>query len=108
MGVACAWDFHILGIWTYLPKLTTRYISPLSATIYELVGSILVGIVVLVLMRFRPDTHPSGFALAVATGVVGFIGALCYLAAVARGKVSLVVSFTALYPAMTILLGVFL
>ena len=100
--------FIFWGFWGFLPKLTTRFISPLSATLFEVVGGILVGIVVLAVTRFRPDFNLNGLLLALMTGVVGFVGALSYLVAVSRGKVSLVVSFTALYPIFSILLAVLL
>jgi transporter family protein len=98
--------FIFWGVWGFLPKLTTRYVNPLSGSIYEAVGVIIVGVVVLALVRFKPETHPMGILLAILTGIAGSLGALVYLIAVARGRVSLIVSFTALYPLLSIFLAV--
>ena len=56
-------------------------------------------------LRLRISAQPVGVSLAVVTGALGALGALSYLYAITRGRVSLVVSFTALYPALTIVLA---
>ena len=93
------------GIWGFIPKITTRYISPMSAMIYETIGAVIVGVVVLALVDFRPDIHVKGICLAIATGIVGLTGALGFLFAVKSGKVSVVAMFTALSPVITVALG---
>lgn len=98
--------FVFWGLWGFLPKITTRYLSPRSAVLYEVIGGLLFGIVAIGIFRFRPDYHPVGTALGLITGTIGFLGAFAFLQAVSAGRVSLVVSFTALYPALSILLAV--
>lgn len=98
--------FIFWGFWGFIPKLTTKYISPKSAIIYEVLGGSLVAIIVLYSLNFKPEMNPKGFALAITTGLFGFLGALCYLLAVSKGPVSLVVTLTALYPVLSILLAV--
>lgn len=93
------------GIWGFVPKLTTRYISPVSAMIYETIGTFIVGGVALFLVDFRPDMHAKGICLAVFTGMIGLTGALGFLFAVKSGKVSVVAMFTALSPLITVTLG---
>lgn len=93
------------GLWGFIPKLTTRYIGPMSAMVYETIGALIVGSVVLVLLEFRPDVHPKGIGLAITTGVLGLTGALGFLFAVKSGKVSVVAMFTALSPVITVALG---
>ncbi len=97
--------FIFWGLWSFIPKLTTRYISPRSAIVYEAAAGIVVAVVVLYLLGFQPETHPIGITLGLITGLLGFLGALAYLLAVSRGQVSLVVSLTALYPILSILLA---
>lgn len=94
------------GIWGFIPKLTTRYISPMSAIVYESLGALAMGGIVLAILGFRPDVHAKGICLAVATGMLGLTGALGFLFAVKSGKVSVVAMFTALSPLITIALGV--
>ena len=100
-GVFVAW-----GVWSFLPKLTVRYIDPRSAAIFESLGTIVVALGLLWSMQWRIQSHPVGVALALSTGMLGLLGALSFLIAVARGPVSLVTILSALYPALTVSLAV--
>lgn len=100
--------FVFWGLWGFFPKLTTRYISPVSAIVFEALIGVPVALIVLATIRFRPEMHPKGVLLAATTGVLGILGALMYLIAVRRGPASLVASFTAVYPALTVMLAVLL
>ncbi len=93
------------GLFGFIPKITTRYISPTSAIVYGAFAGIPVALIILAIMRFQLDTEPRGVILAGITGVLGMLGALGYLVAVSRGPVSLISPITALYPAVTILLA---
>ena len=96
----------IYGFWGFFPKLAVNYIDPQSALIYEVAGAMLVGLVALVMMGFQPEYHPKGALFAALTGVAGMVGTLCFFAAASRGKISVVVSMTALYPLISIILAV--
>ncbi|MFH1242723.1 MAG: EamA family transporter [Pseudomonadota bacterium] len=100
--------FILWGFWGFIPKVTTRYIDPRSAIVYEVLGGILVATVVFCLLNFRLETHPKGILLAITTGVLGFLGALLFLVAVSKGPVTLVATLSALYPVISITLAVFL
>jgi bacterial/archaeal transporter family protein len=93
------------GIWGFIPKITTRYIHPMSAMVYEAIGAGIMGFVMLAYLGFRPEIHPKGIGLALTTGMLGIIGALGFLFAVKVGKVSVIAIFTAMYPAITVLLA---
>jgi len=99
--------FICWGIWAFLPKLTTRYIDPKSAIIYEAAGGLVVALAALILIVFKPATEPRGVALALGTGVLGALGAFAYLYAVVRGPVTLISTATALYPIFAIVLAYF-
>ena len=73
--------------------------------IYETIGALIVGFVVLILVDFRPEVNNKGICCAITTGIIGLTGALCFLFAVKSGKVSVVAMFTALSPVITITLG---
>ena len=98
--------FICWGLWSFIPKITTRYIDPKSAIIYEVIGGLFLSIVVLSFMNFRLETHPKGVALAATAGLLGFLGALCFLYAVSKGPVSLIAPLSALYPILSITLAV--
>jgi transporter family protein len=94
------------GAWGFFPKLAVNYISPQSALIYQVIGGMLVGFVGLALLNFKPETQPLGILYALLTGVTGVLGTLFYYLAASRGQISIVVSLTALYPLITIMLAV--
>lgn len=95
----------IYGLWGFFPKLAVTYINPTSALIYEVAGAMLVGLISLFWVGFQPESHPKGILFAVLTGVAGMLGTLFFFAAASRGRISVVVSMTALYPIITIILA---
>lgn len=95
----------IYGFWGFFPKIAVTYINPQSALIFEVAGALIVGLGALFYSGFHPQTHPKGMLFAILTGVAGMIGTLFYFAAVSKGKISIVVSMTALYPLITIILA---
>ena len=96
------------GIWGFIPKITTRYINPLSASVFEGLGSAIFAIIILFSLSFKPEIHPKGISLAFITGLLGMLGALFYLYAMPRGKVSVIATMTALNPIITIALAYFI
>ncbi len=85
------------GLWGFFPKLATNYLEPKSALIYEVIGAIIVGILTLFLVGFKPEFHTRGIAFAVLTGIGGSLGALFFLYAINKCKTSGIVHLTALY-----------
>ena len=99
--------FLLWGLWSFIPKITTKYISPKSAIIFEVLGGIIFATIVLISLKFKPDIHPKGIMLAISTGILGFAGALCFLYAASKGPISLVAILSALYPIIAIVLAMF-
>lgn len=95
------------GIWGFIPKITTRYINPLSASVFEGLGSAVFALIILFSLSFKPEIHPKGVSLAFVTGLLGMLGALFYLFAMPRGKVSVIATIVALNPGITIALAYF-
>lgn len=93
------------GFWGFFPKLAVAYLDPRSALVYQTLGGLLVGLLVLISLKFSPAFHPQGVLFALLTGMAGVAGTLCFFAAASRGRISLVVSLTALYPLITIALA---
>lgn len=93
------------GVWAFLPKLATRHIDPQSAIVYQALGGILVGLWVLITLKFRVEFNPPGFSYSLVIGLLGFFGAFMYLVAVSKGPLTLVAPITALYPMLAIILG---
>ena len=95
------------GIWGFIPKITTRYINPLSASVFEGLGSAIFALIILFSLSFKPEIHPKGVSLAFITGLLGMLGALFYLFAMLKGKVAVVATLVALNPVITIGLAYF-
>jgi len=108
------WLIHTLlalvlwGFWAFFPKLATKYIDPKSVLVFQGIGFVLVGFVVLVGMRFQPETRLPGVIYALLTGIFAAAGMIFFLAAIKNGKVSTIVPITALYPVLSILLAFFI
>lgn len=96
----------IWGLWAFLPKLALRTFDPRSVLVWESLGSMLVGVGVLLSTGFRVQTTPAGVLAAIVAGVCGLGGALLFLVALDRGKASVVVPYTSLYPVVTLVLSV--
>lgn len=94
------------GLWSFIPKLTTRYIDPKSAIVYEVTGGLVFVAIAMLTLKIQPVLHVTGTPLAIATGVLGFAGAFMFLLAVSQGPVTLVAPISALYPLVSSLLAV--
>ena len=69
------------------------------------VGSVLVAVAVLAFQSFRPDIHSKGVIFAILSGLVGTLGTIPFLYALSKGRASVVVPMTSLYPLVTIILS---
>lgn len=96
----CIW-----GLWGFLPKITTQYLQPRSAIVYEVLGALLFGAILTACHGARPEYHPKGALFGALTGLSALGGALLYLHAAKNGPLAAVVTLTALYPVVTILLS---
>lgn len=93
------------GLWGFFSKLTINYIDARSALFYQSIGVAAIGFVALILLDFKPASTPKGISFGFLTGVAYGIGCLFYFIAADRGKVTTVVTMTALYPLITIFLA---
>ena len=93
------------GLWGLFTKLAVNHIDSKSALIYQTIGVILIGVITLSTVNFKPATDTKGLSYAVLTGVAYGIGCLFYFMAASKGKIITIVTLTALYPLVTILLA---
>jgi transporter family protein len=92
-------------LWGLFSKLATNYIDPKSAFIYDVLGSVLVALAVLVKTGFQLQVDSLGIFYGICTGISAMVATLFFLMAVSQGPVSIVGTITALYPTVTILLA---
>lgn len=93
------------GFWGLFTKLAVLHIDSKSAMIYQALGVAIVGILLLSFINFKPATDSKGLIYGLLTGAAYGIGCLFYLIAASKGKIITVVTLTALYPIITILLA---
>lgn len=96
------------GLWGLFTKLAINYIDSKSAIVFQTAGVLIVGLITLCLVNFKPATDIKGLGFGLLTGIAYGVGCLFYFIAVDKGKVTTVVTLTALYPFITIILSYFL
>jgi len=93
------------GLWGLFTKLAVVHIDSKSALIYQTIGVAIVGILLFAFGNFKPATDTKGLMYALLTGIAYGVGCLLYFIAASKGKIITVVTLTALYPLVTILLA---
>jgi transporter family protein len=95
------------GCWGFFSKLALVHIDTKSALVFQTVGVLIIGILILGMMDFKPDTNAKGLWFGLLTGLAYGVGCLFYLVAADKGKLITIVTLTALYPLITIVLSYF-
>lgn len=103
--VASLFSLFSFGLWGFFTKLSVEHIDAKSALIYQTGGVLLIGLVTLYFINFKPATEVRGISYGVLTGLAYGIGCLFYFIAASKGKITTVVTLTALYPVVTIILS---
>ncbi len=98
----------LYGLWGFFSKVTTNYIQPQSALVYQGIGITLVGIFVFCQSGFQLQVGKVGIVSAIVGGILAMLASLFYLVALSKGKVAMVVTLTGLYPLVSILLAFFI
>jgi transporter family protein len=93
------------GLWGLFTKLAVVHIDSKSALIYQTIGVLIIGVLTLSTMSFKVATDTKGLGYALLTGLAYGVGCLFYFVAASKGKIITVVTLTALYPLVTILLA---
>jgi transporter family protein len=93
------------GLWGLFTKLAVVHIDSKSALIFQTLGVAVIGFILLSTMNFKLQTDAKGISFALLTGAAYGIGCLFYFIAASKGKIITVVTLTALYPFITILLA---
>lgn len=102
-AVLCLVSF---GLWGFFSRLALDSIPPMQTTVFQTLGIL---IVTLCLVRFdtgKTDFNFAGNLYAILTGVMFTLGSvLFFVATEQKGKVSIVITLTSLYPIITIILA---
>lgn len=95
------------GGWALLSKLGSREIPPDTMQFLFTVGTVPVGIALLLARRGKLEKDKLGITYAVLNGVLSGIGGLALFAAYhTNGNTTLITAATALYPMITVVLAI--
>lgn len=93
------------GVWGFFAKIASHSINPFDSVFYTMLGWVCtVGILTL----FRGVSFPvweRGALLSFMVGIIASLVFIPFILALSKGKASMVVTVTALYPLVTILLA---
>lgn len=97
--------FLLWGIWGFFAKLSSHYITPQAVYLWGSVGASIVTLLSLVFFGFHFEIQTMGMLYGLLAGLTGGGGIIFFYYAMKEGKASLVVTTTALYPLVTLLLS---
>ncbi len=93
------------GIWCFLPKLATDRLDHGSIAVYQLFGAIIAAAIFMIARKGHLAVDAKSIVYAGISGIAGFVGAFFFLMALNKGKASIVIPITGLYPVIAILLS---
>ncbi|MCB5230665.1 MAG: EamA family transporter [Candidatus Cloacimonas sp.] len=95
------------GFWAFFPKVASLYLPVKEVIVYETIGAIIVAASVFISMRGKYEFSWPGLIFSILAGITGLVGTLFFLKALTSSdKTSVIVTMTALYPLITIILAV--
>lgn len=100
IGALVAW-----GFWSFLPKLALQSMKPHSVVFYESLGNLITAIPVFILLRGRLIRSRIGISISAFVSVMTVGAFLLYFFALHHGPVATVVTVTALYPIIVLLMA---
>ncbi|MGA2938332.1 MAG: EamA family transporter [Syntrophobacteraceae bacterium] len=96
----------IWGLWAFLPKMALSCLDPKTAFMFEVFGGAITGLFAFLILRPQlGGAEIRGVIPALLTGMMGYLGLLCFMYAIREGKICIVAPLTALYPVVTLVLA---
>jgi transporter family protein len=93
------------GAWGVLQKIATNQMEPRNVYFISALGALSVVLVILSTSRFPLALNFEGVFFSLVAGICSSLGGLLFLEAMKRGEAAIVITFTALYPAVSIVLS---
>ena len=94
------------GLWGFFPKIALNFLDPKAAFVFEVIGGAITGLTAFLILRPRlAGAEIRGIIPALLTGMLGYLGLLCFMYAVREGKLCIIAPLTALYPVITVALA---
>jgi len=94
------------GLWGFLPKMALDFLEPKTAFMFEVLGGAITGLFAFLILRPQlAGAEVRGIIPAMLTGMLGYLGLLCFMYAIREGKLCIIAPLTALYPVVTLALA---
>lgn len=93
------------GIAAALPKIALQKLPMESVLFYGAAGNMLVALPILFFLKGRLEKEKKGIAIAACTSGLGFFSIILYYHAIQLGSVATIVTITAMYPVVTLILA---
>jgi transporter family protein len=100
LGAMLVW-----GLWAFLPKVALQTMAPHSVIFYESLGNLCISLPVLVHLKFKLQHDRKALALIAAAGWLTVIAILSFFFALRHGPVPVIVTMTAMYPMIVVVLA---
>jgi drug/metabolite transporter (DMT)-like permease len=100
VGALVAW-----GFWSFLPKLALQSMKPHSVIFYEAIGNLITAIPVFIILRGRLTHSRVGISISAFVSALTVGAFLLYFFALHHGPVATVVTLTALYPIVVLIMA---
>lgn len=95
----------IWGFWAFLPKLALQSLDPHSVIFYESFGNMLVALPLFVHLKFKLQKDKKAVPVLAGSAVLTVLAILAYFYALKSGPVAVIVTLTALYPVIAVILA---
>ncbi|MBI1215792.1 MAG: EamA family transporter [Alphaproteobacteria bacterium] len=93
------------GFWAFLPKLALQSMQPHSVIFYEAFGNLMVALPVLVSLRLRLEHNRNAVLITLVSSTLTVCAVLLFFLALQRGPVAVIVTMTAMYPIVALVLA---
>jgi transporter family protein len=101
LGAMSVW-----GLWAFLPKVALQKMHPHSVIFYESLGNLCISLPVLVfILKFRLQREKFGIAVVGSSSVLTVCAIISYFFALQNGPVAVIVTMTAMYPVICLILA---
>ncbi len=91
------------GVWGLFQKLATNQMP--TRNLFSSFGAFTVVLIMAAIIRFPQQVNFEGTFFAVLAGVCSSLGGLLFLQAMSRGEAAVIITFTALYPVVSVILS---
>lgn len=95
----------IWGFWAFLPKLALQSLDPHSVIFYESFGNMLVALPIFFHLKFKLQKDRKAVSMMAGSAVLTVLAILAYFYALKTGPVAVIVTLTALYPVISVILA---